>query len=187
MAPGASAALVELPINLEPYTATYATTTIKTQFEDAAKLKAPLDKIDVDEFKTYDLSMGRSDDAAQRATDFRSADVNFDGYLDLAEAQAHEKMWRQFFFGDRTPAAGTATWFDYKGGQGTVARDGFLLPKELIQKIPTVIDAKTGLPNPLPVKAATIKNGLDSTSAFEATNELIIVPQIVNPCKANTG
>jgi len=132
MAPGASAALVELPINLEPYTATYATTTIKTQFEDAAKLTAPLDKIDVDEFKTYDLSMGRSDDAAQRATDFRSADVNFDGYLDLAEAQAHEKMWRQFFHGDRTPAAGTATWFDYKGGQGTVARDGFLLPKELI-------------------------------------------------------
>ena len=55
MAPGASAALVELPINLEPYTATYATTTIKTQFEDAAKLKAPLDKIDVDElFKNLD-------------------------------------------------------------------------------------------------------------------------------------
>jgi hypothetical protein len=119
-------------VNLETYTDTFATGTVKTQFEDAAKANEPKDKIDVDEFTTYDLSMGRKDDAGQRAADFRSADANFDGYIELAEAQAHEKMWRQFFFGDRLPASGTATWFDYVGGAtGTVNRDDFLVPAEL--------------------------------------------------------
>lgn len=88
--------------------ATRATTTAaqqkkadhKRKFDAAASTTDPKNLIDKTEFKAYDLSMGRPDQAVTRAIDFGNSDVNYDEYLDWAEAKGHEQMLEHFKEGD---------------------------------------------------------------------------------------
>lgn len=71
-------------------------TTTERHFKAAAKETAPTDRLNVAEFKVYDLAQGRPDSASQRNIDFSDADANGDESIDWAEALGHEQMLEHF-------------------------------------------------------------------------------------------